>query len=93
MLPDAAKKIRYLRSEFKRRLDSEGKNMSPMDKIKALEEHLQKVYGTAAMEGGIHMSSIGPALEISLDKTPLREGSNDLIGALTFRGIPLTVLW
>jgi hypothetical protein len=52
-----------------------------------------QVYSTAAQEGGIHMSSIGPALESQLDKVPLREGADDMVGALAYRGIPITVVW
>ncbi|CAM9237205.1 unnamed protein product [Chrysoparadoxa australica] len=91
MLPDAAKKIRFLRSDFRRRMETEGKTMTPAERSKALEEHLRKVYNVAAMEGGIHMNSIGPAIESQLPSIPLREGINDLVGALAYRGIPLTV--
>lgn len=32
MLPEAAKKVRYLRSDFKRRMEADGKNMSPEER-------------------------------------------------------------
>jgi hypothetical protein len=91
MLPEAAKKIRFLRSEFRRRMEAEGKEMPPAERVKALEEHLRKVYGTAAMEGGIHMNSIGPAIEAQLDRIPLRAGTSDMLSALAYRGIPTTI--
>lgn len=91
MLPDAAKKIRYIRSEYKRRMEAEGKTMSPAERSKALETMMRQVFAVASQEGGIHMNSIGPAIESQLDKVPLREGANDMIAALLFRGIPITI--
>ncbi|CAN0094755.1 unnamed protein product [Phaeothamnion confervicola] len=72
-------------------MDAEGKDMSPADRARVLEAHLQKVYATVTMEGGMHMSSIGPAIEPLLGAIPLREGVNDLMGALAYRGVPLTL--
>ncbi|KAG5191142.1 pyrimidine 5'-nucleotidase-domain-containing protein [Tribonema minus] len=92
MLPEAAKKIRYLRSTFKRQMETEGKAMAPADRAKAVEQHLRAVFTTAAQEGGMHMSSFGPALESQMDMIPLREGVNDLLGALAYRGIPINVV-
>lgn len=40
----------------------------------ALEDNLRKVYSVVAMEGGVHMNSIGPAIESQLDSIPLRCG-------------------
>ena len=36
--------------------------------------------------------SFGPAIESQLDSVPLREGVNDMLGALAYRGIPITVV-
>eukprot|EP01084_Bolivina_argentea_P106639 190780_1 len=91
MLPEAAKKIRYLRTDFRRHMDVEGKSMSHLERIKAMEGHLRKVYNTAAMEGGIHMNSIGPAVEGQLGRVPLRTGVGDMLTALAYRGIPTTI--
>ncbi len=91
MLPEAAKKIRYLRTDFQRRMKVEGKSMSNAERIKAMEGHLRKVYNAAAMEGGIHMNSIGPAVEGQLGRVPLRDGVGDMLIALAYRGIPTTI--
>lgn len=42
------------------------------NRVAALEENLRKVYSVVAMEGGVHMNSIGPAIESQLDSIPLR---------------------
>eukprot|EP00904_Undaria_pinnatifida_P013926 jgi/Undpi1/9664/HiC_scaffold_27.g12120.m1 len=91
MLPEAAKKVRYLRSDFKRRMEADGKTMSPEERVAALEENLRKVYSVVAMEGGVHMNSIGPAIESQLDSIPLRGGVDDMTAALAWRAIPLTI--
>lgn len=41
-------------------------------RVAALEDNLRKVYSVVAMEGGVHMNSIGPAIEAQLDSIPLR---------------------
>lgn len=41
-------------------------------RVAALEDNLRKVYSVVAMEGGVHMNSIGPAIESQLDSVPLR---------------------
>lgn len=41
-------------------------------RVAALEDNLRKVYSVVAMEGGVHMNSIGPAIESQLDSIPLR---------------------
>lgn len=91
MLPEAAKKVRYLRSDFKRRMEADGKTMTPEERVAALEENLRKVYSVVAMEGGVHMNSIGPAIESQLDSIPLRGGVDDMTAALAWRAIPLTI--
>ncbi|CBN75751.1 Cytosolic 5\'-nucleotidase III-like protein A (cN-III-like protein A) [Ectocarpus siliculosus] len=91
MLPEAAKKVRFLRSDFKRRMDEGGKTMTPDERVAALEDNLRKVYSVVAMEGGVHMNSIGPAIESQLDGIPLREGVDDMTAALAWRAIPLTI--
>jgi len=92
MLPDAAKKARFLRTEHKRKSEIEESNADVSTKNSNLEQHLKQVYGTVAMEGGIHMSSIGPGLEQKMGSLPLRAGTNDMLGGLAYRGIPLTVV-
>lgn len=37
-----------------------------------MEENLRKVYSVVSMEGGVHMNSIGAAIESQLDSVPLR---------------------
>ncbi|CAM9805182.1 unnamed protein product [Ectocarpus sp. 4 AP-2014] len=98
MLPEAAKKVRFLRSDFKRRMDEGGKTMTPDERqasqglaLAALEDNLRKVYSVVAMEGGVHMNSIGPAIESQLDGIPLREGVDDMTAALAWRAIPFTI--
>ncbi|CAN0145968.1 unnamed protein product [Scytosiphon promiscuus] len=91
MLPEAAKKVRFLRSDFKRRMEADGKTMTPDERVAALEDNLRKVYSTVAMEGGVHMNSIGPAIESQLDNIPLRDGVDDMTAALAWRAIPLTI--
>lgn len=41
-------------------------------RVASLEDNLRKVYSVVAMEGGVHMNSIGPAIESQLDSIPLR---------------------
>ncbi|CAM9618906.1 unnamed protein product [Ascophyllum nodosum] len=91
MLPEAAKKVRFLRSDFKRRMEADGKGMSPEDRVAALEDNLRKVYSVVSMEGGVHMNSIGPAIESQLDSIPLRAGVEDMTAALAWRAIPMTI--
>ena len=50
----------------------------------ALEDNLRKVYSVVAMEGGVHMNSIGPAIESQLDSIPLRCAFNPGVHALLF---------
>jgi hypothetical protein len=38
-------------------------------------------------------NSIGPAVESQLNSVPLREGVNDMLAALSYRGIPITIVW
>lgn len=42
------------------------------DRVAELEDNLRKVYSVVSMEGGVHMNSIGPAIESQLDSIPLR---------------------
>jgi hypothetical protein len=59
MLPEAAKKIRYLRSDFKRRMEAEGKAMAPADRAKAVEAHLRKVREWVAEALGVAVCHLG----------------------------------
>lgn len=55
-----------------------------MCRVAALEENLRKVYSVVAMEGGVHMNSIGPAIESQLDSVPLRQGEHKLLGHVLY---------
>lgn len=42
MLPEAAKKVRFLRSDFKRRMEADGKTMTPDERCATMKEKMEE---------------------------------------------------